>query len=36
MNKNFLKLPTKHFWILSKYEKSLLLSELEKRLEVLK
>jgi len=35
MNKNFLKLPSKHFWILTKREKSRLLTELKRRVEVL-
>ena len=35
MNKNFLKLPSKHFWILTKSEKSQLLAELNRRVEVL-
>ena len=35
MNKNFLKLPSKHFWILTKSEKSQLLAELKRRVEVL-
>jgi len=35
MNKNFLKLPSEHFWILTKREKSQLLTELKRRVEVL-
>jgi len=35
MNKNFLKLPSEHFWILTKRKKSQLLTELERRKEVL-
>ena len=33
MNKNYLKVPAEHFWILSKREKSQLLSELKRRVE---
>ena len=32
---NFLKLPSEHFWILTKREKSQLLTELKRRVEVL-
>jgi len=35
MNKKFLKLPSEHFWILTKREKSQLLTELKRRVEVL-
>ena len=35
MNKNFLKLPSEHFWILTKREKSQLLTELKRRVEVI-
>jgi hypothetical protein len=35
MNKNYLKVPAEHFWILSKREKSQLLAELKRRAEVL-
>ena len=35
LNKNFLKLPGKHFWILTKREKSQLLTELKRRVDVL-
>jgi len=35
MNKNFLKLRSEHFWILTKREKSQLLTELKRRDEVL-
>jgi len=35
MNKNFLKLPSEHFWILTKREKSGLLTELKRRVGVL-
>ena len=35
MNKNFLKLPSEHLWILTKREKSQLLTELKRRVEVL-
>jgi len=35
MNKNFLKLPSEHLWILTKREKSGLLTELKRRVEVL-
>ena len=31
MNKNFLKLPSEHFWILTKREKLGLLTELKRR-----
>jgi len=35
MNKNFLKLPSEHLWILTKREKLGLLTELKRRVEVL-
>ena len=35
MNKNFLKLPNEHLWILTKREKKGLLTELKRRVEVL-
>jgi len=35
MNKKFLKLPNEHLWILTKSEKSRLLTELKRRVEVL-
>jgi hypothetical protein len=35
MNKNFLKLPSEHLWILTKREKLGLLTELKSRVEVL-
>jgi len=35
MNKNFLKLPSEHFWILTKRGKAGLLSELKRRVEIL-
>jgi len=36
MNKKFLTLPSKYFWLLKDGEKKLLLSELKRRAEVLK
>jgi hypothetical protein len=35
MNKNFLYIPSEHFWILTKREKKGLLTELKRRVEVL-
>jgi len=35
MNKNFLKIPKDDLWILTKREKSQLLTELKRRVEVL-
>ena len=35
MNKNYLRVPAEHLWILSKREKSQLLVELKRRTEVL-
>jgi len=35
MNKNFLKLPNEHLWILIKSERKLLITELKRRVEVL-
>jgi len=35
MNKKYLLIPTEYFWILDKREKSSLLSELKRRVEVL-
>ncbi len=35
MNKNFLKIPKDELWILTKREKSQLLTELKRRVEVL-
>jgi len=35
MNKNFLKLPGEHLWILTKRERLQLLTELKRRAEVL-
>jgi len=35
MNKKFLTLPSEHYWILTKREKSQLLTELKRRVEVL-
>jgi hypothetical protein len=34
MNKNYLRVPAEHFWILTKREKSQLLAELKRRVEV--
>ncbi len=36
MNKNFLKLPNEHLWILTKSERKLLVSELKRRVGVLR
>jgi len=35
MNKNYLRVPAEHLWILSKREKSQLLTELKRRVGVL-
>jgi len=35
MNKRYLKVPAEYFWIIPKREKSSLLSELKRRVEVL-
>jgi hypothetical protein len=35
MNKNYLKVPAEYLWILNKKTKGLLLSELERRAEIL-
>jgi len=35
MNKKYMLIPTEYFWILDKREKSSLLSELKRRVEVL-
>jgi len=35
MNKNYLKIPSEYFWLLTNNEKKQLLTELKRRVEVL-